>query len=80
VVAVLLAIRFNSGSGKTAVWCCLVLSHLVVSRRYPQIGLAVCTLSFSYMLVLTNLMLPEDFAAIHDGAVYSMRMVRKLPP
>ena len=32
--------------------------YLIVSKRYPQIGLAVCTLSFGYMLVLTNLIMP----------------------
>lgn len=32
--------------------------YLVASRRYPGIGLAVCTLSFGYMLVLTNLIMP----------------------
>ena len=32
--------------------------YLIVSRRYPQIGLAVCTLSFGYMLLLTNLIMP----------------------
>jgi len=32
--------------------------YLLWSRRYPQIGLAVCNLSFSYMLVLTNLIMP----------------------
>jgi len=32
--------------------------YLVLSRRYPRLGLMVCTLSFSYMLVLTNLIMP----------------------
>lgn len=32
--------------------------YLVASRRYPQIGLAICTLSFGYMLLLTNLIMP----------------------
>lgn len=32
--------------------------YLVVSKRYPRIGLAVCTLSFGYMIVLTNLIMP----------------------
>ena len=32
--------------------------YLLVSRRYPRIGLAVCALSFAYMLVLTNLIMP----------------------
>jgi len=32
--------------------------YLVLSQRYPRIGLAVCTLSFGYMIVLTNLIMP----------------------
>ncbi|NES18907.1 MAG: DUF2079 domain-containing protein [Symploca sp. SIO3E6] len=32
--------------------------YLVLSRRYPSIGLILCTLSFGYMLVLTNLIMP----------------------
>jgi uncharacterized membrane protein len=32
--------------------------YLVVSRRYPRIGLAVCSLSFLYLLALTNLIMP----------------------
>lgn len=32
--------------------------YLVVSRRYPQVGLAVCSLSLGYMLILTNLIMP----------------------
>jgi len=32
--------------------------YLIVSRRYPQIGLAVCTVSLGYMLTLTNIIMP----------------------
>lgn len=32
--------------------------YLILSRRYPQTGWAVCILSFGYMLVLTNLIMP----------------------
>ncbi len=32
--------------------------YLVLSRRYPRLGLIVCTLSFGYMLALTNLIMP----------------------
>lgn len=32
--------------------------YQVVSKRYPRVGLAVCTLSFVYMLALTNLIMP----------------------
>jgi len=57
VVAVLVVIRFNSGSAEDSgvVLFSVVFTH--VSRRYPQIGLVVCNLSFSYM-VLTNLIMP----------------------
>jgi Predicted membrane protein (DUF2079) len=32
--------------------------YLIVSRRYPRLGLAVCTLSFAYMVLLTNAIMP----------------------
>ena len=32
--------------------------YLILSKRYPQIGLMVCTLSLGYMLVLTNAIMP----------------------
>jgi len=32
--------------------------YLVLSKRYPQIGLGLCTLSLGYMLILTNLIMP----------------------
>ena len=32
--------------------------YLVLSRRYPRTGFAVCILSFIYLLVLTNLIMP----------------------
>ncbi|MEG5057154.1 DUF2079 domain-containing protein [Microcoleus sp. A2-C5] len=32
--------------------------YLIFSRRYPRTGLAVCALSFGYMIVLTNLIMP----------------------
>ena len=31
--------------------------YLVLSRRYPQIGLALCSLSFGYMLLVTNVVM-----------------------
>ena len=39
--------------------------YLILSRRYPKIGLIVCSLSFGYILALTNLIMPlfsEDVA------------------
>jgi uncharacterized membrane protein len=32
--------------------------YMVLSKRFPKAGLAVCTLSFGYMLLLTNLIMP----------------------
>lgn len=53
LAVLILAVREDSG-----VVLFSVGFYLVVSRRYPQIGLAVCTLSLGYMLVLTNLIMP----------------------
>jgi uncharacterized membrane protein len=33
-------------------------TYLVLSRRYPRLGLAVCVLSFGYMLALTTWIMP----------------------
>ena len=32
--------------------------YMILSRRFPRIGLAVCSLSFLYMVALTNLIMP----------------------
>lgn len=32
--------------------------YMTLSKRFPRAGLAVCTLSFGYMLLLTNLIMP----------------------
>ncbi len=32
--------------------------YLILSKRYPKIGLALCSLSFAYMVALTNLIMP----------------------
>jgi uncharacterized membrane protein len=32
--------------------------YLVLSRRYPKVGIAVCMLSFAYIVMLTNLVMP----------------------
>lgn len=32
--------------------------YLVLSRRFPRLGLALCTLSFAYMVLLTNAIMP----------------------
>lgn len=49
----ILAVREDSGVALFGIGF-----YMVVSQRYPRIGLAVCSLSFGYMLVLTNLIMP----------------------
>ncbi|MGK7917104.1 MAG: DUF2079 domain-containing protein [Prochloraceae cyanobacterium] len=54
ILAVLiLAVREDSGITLFGVGI-----YMVLSRRYPRIGLAVCTLSFLYIVALTNLIMP----------------------
>ena len=33
-------------------------AYLIVSRRYPRAGIAFCALSFSYMVFITNTIMP----------------------
>ncbi|MBE9183609.1 DUF2079 domain-containing protein [Microcoleus sp. LEGE 07076] len=40
--------------------------YLILSRRYPRTGLAVCILSFGYTIVLTNLIMPLFSADISE--------------
>lgn len=40
--------------------------YLILSRRYPLTGIAVCILSFGYMIVLTNLIMPLFSADISE--------------
>ena len=49
----ILAVREDSGITLFGVGM-----YLILSRRYPRIGLAVCLGSFLYVLVLTNLVMP----------------------
>jgi uncharacterized membrane protein len=49
----LLGVREDSGINLFGIG-----AYLLLSRRYPRIGLAVCLLSFFYMIVLTNLIMP----------------------
>lgn len=53
LVILTLAIREDSGITLFGVGV-----YLVVSRRYPKIGLLVCSLSFLYIVALTNLIMP----------------------
>lgn len=53
LAVLLLAVREDAGIGLFGVGV-----YLILSRRYPRIGLAVCSLSFGYMILLTNLVMP----------------------
>ncbi len=53
LAVLILAVREDSG-----VVLFSIGFYLIISQRYPRIGLMVCTLSFSYMLVLTNAIMP----------------------
>jgi len=53
LAVLILAVREDSGVGLFGVGF-----YMVVSKRYPRAGLAVCTLSFGYMILLTNLIMP----------------------
>ena len=54
ILAILiLAIREDSGITLFGIG-----AYMVVSRRYPRIGLGVCSLSFLYIVILTNLVMP----------------------
>ena len=52
LVALTLAIREDSGVVLFGIGV-----YLVLSRRHPRIGLAVCSLSFGYMLLVTNVVM-----------------------
>ncbi len=49
----ILAVREDAGVGLFGVGV-----YMILSQRFPRAGLAVCTLSFGYMLVLTNAIMP----------------------
>ena len=53
LVICILAVREDSGITLFGVGM-----YLIVSRRYPRIGLAVCSISFIYLIALTNLIMP----------------------
>ncbi len=53
LAALILAVREDSG-----VVLFSIGFYLIVSTRYPRLGLAVCTVSLGYMLVLTNAIMP----------------------
>ncbi len=43
--------------------------YLIFSRRYPRIGLAICTLSLSYILIVTNLIMPQFSADVSQRMI-----------
>ncbi|MDF5721390.1 MAG: DUF2079 domain-containing protein [Rhizonema sp. PD37] len=48
--------------------------YLIFSRRYPRLGLAVCTLSFSYVIIVTNVIMPlfsNDNSRLYLTAYFS---------
>ncbi len=53
LATLILAVREDSGIVLFGVGV-----YMIFSRRYPLTGLAVCALSFGYMIVLTNLIMP----------------------
>lgn len=53
LAVLLLAVREDAGIGLFGVGV-----YLILSRRYPRIGLAICSLSFGYIILLTNLVMP----------------------
>ena len=53
LAAVILLVREDAGIGLFGVGV-----YLVLSRRYPRTGLALCTLSFGYMVLLTTAIMP----------------------
>ncbi len=53
LVICILAVREDAGVSLFGIGV-----YLVLSRRYPRLGLGLCSLSFIYMLILTNLVMP----------------------
>ncbi|MDJ0578081.1 MAG: DUF2079 domain-containing protein [Xenococcaceae cyanobacterium MO_234.B1] len=53
LVICILAVREDSGITLFGIGV-----YLVASRRYPRIGLIVCSLSFLYLIAVTNLIMP----------------------
>lgn len=53
LAVLILAVREDSGITLFGVGF-----YLILSKRYPRVGLAVCTLSLGYILVITNLIMP----------------------
>ncbi|BAU07282.1 DUF2079 domain-containing protein [Fischerella sp. NIES-3754] len=53
LAVLILAVREDAGIGLFGVGV-----YMILSKRFPRAGVAVCILSFGYILVLTNLIMP----------------------
>lgn len=53
LAVLLLLVREDSGINLFSIGC-----YMVASKRFPRTGLAVCSVSFLYLIVLTNLIMP----------------------
>ncbi len=53
MTVLILAVREDSGVGLFGVGI-----YMILSKRFPRAGIGVCVLSFGYMLVLTNMIMP----------------------
>ena len=53
LIVCLLGVREDSGITLFGIGC-----YLVLSRRYPRLGLGICLLSFVYLITLTNWVMP----------------------
>ena len=53
MAALILLVRQDAGVGLFGVGV-----YMVVSRRFPRAGLAMCTLAFSYVVIATNVFMP----------------------
>lgn len=53
MAVLILAVREDAGVGLFGVGI-----YMILSKRFPRAGIGICVLSFGYMLVLTNLIMP----------------------
>lgn len=53
MAVLILAVREDAGVGLFGVGV-----YMIFSKRFPRAGIGICVLSFGYMLVLTNLIMP----------------------
>ncbi|MEG4858488.1 DUF2079 domain-containing protein [Microcoleus sp. K1-B6] len=50
-------------------------AYLIVSRRYPRVGIALCALSFSYVVFITNIIMP--MFSVDNSRLYLANYFRK---